>query len=152
MLPDYKKETLNDWVDRFIKLMEEKFESGVFNFTPKEREFFGNAFNISLFEDQYLIDVFFDGLAYTKDSTLEEIKQGIKELVEKHRIEYENIVKFLVSNRSHYVQNVDFLDLTIENDKASIGGCLSILYPKESKVILNNKEYTIDEYVKEFNS
>jgi len=150
MLPDYKKETLTDWLNRFLALAEEKFNSRNFSFNAKENESIGNAFNIYIIEGNYIIDIFWDGLSYTYDSTFEEIKAGILEMVEKNKAEYENIVKFLISKRSYSVQNIDFLDLSMKDDKVYISGYQCILFPKESKVVLFDKEYTIDEYIKEY--
>lgn len=61
MTVSYKKETLTDWLDRFLSLTEEKFSSSKFVFSAKEHESFGNAFNICLIEDNYVVDVFWDG-------------------------------------------------------------------------------------------
>jgi hypothetical protein len=150
MLPDYKKETLADWLNRFLVLAEEKFSSHDFSLNSKEDESIGNAFNIYIIEDTYFIDIFWDGLSYTYDSTFEEIKAGILEMVEKNKVEYENIVKFIIAKRSYSVQNLDFLDLSMKDDKVYLSGYQCILFPKESKVVLFDKEYTIDEYIKKY--
>lgn len=149
MTVSYKKETLTDWLDRFLSLTEEKFSSSKFVFSAKEHESFGNAFNICLIEDNYVVDVFWDGLGYTHDSTFEEIKADILELVEKNKTEYENIVKVVVAKRSDSVQNLDFLDLSYDGNSVTLVGHNFRLYPKDSKVYLYGKEYTVDEYIKE---
>ena len=150
MLPDYKKETLADWLNRFLALAEDRFNSHNFSFNAKENESIGNAFNIYIIEGTYIVDIFWDGLSYTYNFTFEEIKAGILEMVEKNKAEYENIVKFLISKRSYSVQNIDFLDLSVKDDKVYISGYQCILFPKESKVVLFDKEYTIDQYIKEY--
>lgn len=144
----FKYETLNDWVNKFLELVESKFQSKTFNFTIPEYESFGNAFYIALIENEYIVNIFSDGIAYTSDSSYEEVKNGFLEVIEENRSKYEAIVKFLVYHRSDAVQNLDWLDLTfVDDDIVVLSGYNSMLDVNKAKVLVSNKEYTIEEFI-----